>query len=72
MSAQDKIRSFYQSWFITEPILFSVVNTHKLTVNNKIKTLRVGRGLIEFNEGFIDNLKDGDLKQLLVFSKPNR
>lgn len=67
MSAQDKIRSFYQSWFITEPILFSVVNTHKLTVNNKIKTLRVGRGLIEFNEGFIDNLKDGDLKQLLVF-----
>tara|TARA_R110001606_G_scaffold134259_1_gene270582 strand:- start:6548 stop:7963 length:1416 start_codon:yes stop_codon:yes gene_type:complete len=67
MSAQDRIRSFYQSWFITEPILFSVVNTHKLTINNKIKTLRVGKGLIEFNEVFIKELKEEDLKQLLIF-----
>jgi predicted metal-dependent peptidase len=67
MSAQDKIRSFYQSWFITEPILFAVVNTHKLTPNNKLKTLRVGKGLIEFNEEFINKQSEEDLKQLLIF-----
>lgn len=67
MSAQDRIRSFYQGWFIQEPILFSVVNTHKLVQNNKIKTMRVGKGLIEFNESFINNLSEEDLKQLLIF-----
>ena len=65
--AERRIREYYQSWFMTEPVLFSCVNTHKLHVNNKIKTLRVGSGLIEYNESFIEGLDEKQLKELLIF-----
>jgi len=65
--AEARIRSYYQSYFLTEPILFSVVNTHVLTKNNEIKTLRTGNRKIEYNEDFINNLDDKEIKTLLLF-----
>lgn len=64
---ENRIRSYTQSWFITEPVLFSVWNTHKLVKNNKIDTLRIGNGKVEYNEEFVKNLSDKDLKTLLMF-----
>lgn len=67
MNAEARIREYYQTFFITEPILFSCVNTHKITRNNNIKTLRIGSGKIEYNEEYINGLKKDDLKQILIF-----
>lgn len=67
MNAEQRIRSFITPWFITEPVLFSVMNTHTLKANDKIKTLRIGKKLLEYNPKFIDKLDDKDLKTLLIF-----
>ena len=67
MNADKRIRSFTQSWFITEPVLFSVWNTHSLVKNNNIKTVRIGKRRVEYNEKFIMGLEDQDLKTLMIF-----
>lgn len=65
--AERRIREYYQSWFMTEAVLFACVNTHTLVKNNKIKTMRSGKGLIEYNESFIEGLEEKELRELLIF-----
>ena len=67
MNAEQRIREYYQSFFITEPVLFACVTSHRITRNNNVKTLRVGDGKIEYNEKYIDGLSKEDLKQILIF-----
>ena len=67
MNAEQKIRSFAETWFLTEPVLFSTWTTHTIVKNDRISTIRVGNRKVEYNEKFINELPDADLKSLLLF-----
>ena len=67
MNAEQKIRSFAETWFLTEPVLFSTWTTHSIVKNNNIETLRVGGRKVEYNEKFVMGLPDDELKSLLLF-----
>lgn len=67
MNAEQKIRSFAETWFLTEPVLFSTWNTHTIVKNDNIATIRVGNRKVEFNEKFVNELPDTELKSLLLF-----
>jgi len=66
-TSEQRIRSFFTSWFITDPVIFAVVNTHTLVRNDKIKSVRIGNRAIEYNEKFIAAQSEEDLKSLLTF-----
>jgi predicted metal-dependent peptidase len=55
---QAKISAIYDKWFLTEPLFFNVLVTHKLQENNEIITIRSGKKRIEYNRGFVKSLSD--------------
>lgn len=66
MSARERIQQETEQWFLTEPLLFTVYCTHKLTMNpNMLCALRTGKGRIEYNPTLIDQTPDSVLKDLL-------
>ena len=67
MDSISTIKKNLASWYITEPILFAVYTMHALVVNNNIKTIRVGRKRIEFNERYISSLSKRELHEVLLF-----
>jgi predicted metal-dependent peptidase len=66
MSARERIRQVVEKWFLVEPLLFAVWTTHELTVNPRIRSVRVQQGRVEYNPSFIDALDQNELKQVLV------
>ena len=66
MSARERIIEEMEQWFLTEPLLFTVYCTHKLTMNpNMLCALRTGKGRIEYNPTLIDQTADSVLKDML-------
>ena len=53
---QAKISAIYDKWFLTEPLFFNVLITHKLQENNGIVTIRSGLRRIEYNREFVKRL----------------
>ena len=66
MTARERIQQEAEQWFLTEPVLFAVYCSHRLTMNaNMLCPLRTGKGRIEYNPTAIDALQDNQLKDLL-------
>lgn len=66
MTARERIQQEAEQWFLTEPVLFAVYCSHRLTMNaNTLCPLRTGKGRIEYNPTVIDALQDNQLKELL-------
>jgi hypothetical protein len=66
MTARERIQKEVEQWFLTEPVLFSVYCSHRLTMNANMQCpLRSGKGRIEYNSVLIDALRDMDLSELL-------
>ena len=66
MTARERIQQEAEQWFLTEPVLFAVYCSHRLTMNaNILCPLRTGKGRIEYNPTFIDAILDNQLKDLL-------
>jgi len=63
----ERISKITQQWFLTEPLLFGAWSTHQVVLNEQIKTIRVGRGRIEFNSDFANNLDDQTLREVMKF-----
>jgi len=59
------MRQVVERWFLVEPLLFAAWTTHNLSVEPRIRTLRVREGRIEYNPAFIDNLDRRELEALL-------
>ncbi len=68
ISATERIREIVQRWFLSEPLLFGAWTTHELrSAPHQVRTVRVGRGVIEFNPAFVDSLNHEILAEVMRF-----
>ncbi len=65
LSARDCISRVVERWFLAEPLLFSVWMTHHTVADPRIRTIRVRRGMIEYNPDFIIALDQRQLDMVL-------
>ena len=67
MSALERIQQEVEQWFLTEPLLFTVYCSHRLTINPNMQCpLRSGQGRIEYNPSLVEQLSDTQLKAMLT------
>ena len=67
MSALERIQQEVEQWFLTEPLLFTVYCSHRLTINPNMQCpLRSGQGRIEYNPSQVDRMSDTQLKAMLT------
>ena len=67
MSALERIQQEVEQWFLTEPLLFTVYCSHRLTINPNMQcALRSGQGRIEYNPQQVDLMSDTQLKAMLT------
>lgn len=62
---ETRIRRVIEKWFITEPLLFGTILTHRLGPNLHTETIRTGHGRVEYHPHFIDELDDETLEEIL-------
>ena len=66
MNYENRLKAIIKNWFITEPLLFSVVTTHHLVLNDALTVpMRSGRLCIEFSELLTSELSDAELTDYL-------
>lgn len=66
MTSEKRLSAIIKNWFITEPLLFSVVTTHNLVMNDNLTVpMRTGRHCIEFSELLTGELSDAQLTDFL-------
>ena len=66
MTAEKRLSGIIKNWFITEPLLFSVVTTHHLVMNDALTVpMRTGRHCIEFSELLTRELSEPELTDFL-------
>ena len=66
MNSENRLKSIIKNWFITEPLLFSVVTTHHLVANKDLTVpMRSGRLCIEFSDLLTGQLSDAELTDFL-------
>lgn len=66
MTSEKRLSAIIKNWFITEPLLFSVVTTHHLVLNDKLSVpMRTGRQCIEFSGLLTGELSDAQLTDYL-------
>jgi len=66
MTSEKRLNSIIKKWFISEPLLFSVVTTHKLLSNEALTVpMRSGHHCIEFSEDLTKELSDSQLSDYL-------
>lgn len=67
MSALERIQQEVEQWFLTEPLLFTVYCSHRLTINPNMQcALRSGQARIEYNPSQVDLMSDTQLKAMLT------
>ena len=67
MSALERIQQEVEQWFLTEPLLFTVYCSHRLTIHPNMQcALRSGQGRIEYNPQQVDLMSDTQLKAMLT------
>ncbi|MCA9140522.1 MAG: hypothetical protein KDB00_27310 [Planctomycetales bacterium] len=67
VSPRGRITQIVESWFLTEPLLFAAWTMHDVVEQPQVATIRVGRGVIEFNSDFIASLRRDELRSVLSF-----
>ncbi|MEQ1826668.1 MAG: VWA-like domain-containing protein [Pirellula sp.] len=65
LTSPERMAQIVQEWFLVEPLLFGAWTTHQLRSNDRIPTIRVGRGQIEYNSEFLDSLDDQLLGEVM-------
>ena len=66
MTSEKRLSAIIKNWFITEPLLFSVVTTHHLVLNDRLTVpMRTGRLCIEFSDLLTSELSDAQLTDFL-------
>ena len=66
MTSEKRLSAIIKNWFITEPLLFSVVTTHHLVNNDGLTVpMRSGRKCIEFSDLLTSGLSDAQLTDFL-------
>ena len=66
MTCENRLKAIIKNWFITEPLLFSVVTTHHLVLNEGLSVpMRSGRLCIEFSDLLASELSDAQLTDFL-------
>ena len=66
MTSEKRLSAIIKNWFITEPLLFSVVTTHHLILNDELTVpMRTGRQCIEFSGLLTGELSDAQLTDYL-------
>ncbi len=66
MNSEKRLSAIIKNWFITEPLLFSVVTTHHLVLNDGLSVpMRSGRLCIEFSDLLTSQLSDAQLIDFL-------
>jgi predicted metal-dependent peptidase len=67
LTVSERISKVTQQWFLTEPLLFGAWTTHQISSNKNIDTIRVGRGKVEYNPGFLEAISDKTLREVMKF-----
>jgi predicted metal-dependent peptidase len=67
MSVKEKITKIVEKWYLTEPLFFAVWTLHKIIPEERINTIRVRNGCVEYNTTFLDSLNPSDLEAVLGF-----
>ena len=66
MTCENRLKAIIKNWFITEPLLFSVVTTHHLVLNEGLSVpMRSGHLCIEFSDLLASELSDAQLTDFL-------
>ena len=66
MGTEQKINAIIKNWFISEPLLFSVITTHQFVLNDNLTVpFRTGNHCIEFSELLTKELTDAQLSDFL-------
>lgn len=66
MTSENRLKAVIKNWFITEPLLFSVITTHHLVLNDSLTVpMRTGRHCIEFSELLTNELSETELTDYL-------
>ena len=66
MTARERLQQVAEQWFLTEPLLFAVYCSHRLTVNPTIPcAMRTGQGRIEYNPAIIAECGPHQIDELL-------
>ena len=66
MTSENRLNAIIKNWFITEPLLFSVVTTHHLVMNDALTVpMRTGRHCIEFSDLLTKDLSESELTDYL-------
>ena len=66
MNTERRLQNIIKNWFITEPLLFSVVTTHHVVLNEGLSVpMRTGRHYIECSQSLTEDLDDAELSDFL-------
>ena len=66
MTCEKRLKTIIKNWFISEPLLFSIITTHHLVMNDGLTVaLRTGRMCIEFSNLLCSELSDTELTDFL-------
>ncbi len=66
MNTERRLSKIIKNWFINEPLLFSVVTSHNLVLNDSLSVpMRTGLHRIEFSQDLTGSLSDAELSDLL-------
>lgn len=66
MTCENRLKTIINNWFISEPLLFSIITTHHLVMNDGLTVaMRTGRMCIEFSNLLCSELSDTELTDFL-------
>ena len=66
MTCEKRLKTIIKNWFISEPLLFSIITTHHLVMNDGLTVaMRTGRMCIEFSSLLCSELSDTELTDFL-------
>ena len=66
MTSENRLKAVVKNWFITEPLLFSIVTTHHFVLNDALTVpMRTGHKCIEFSELLTKDLSEPELIDFL-------
>ena len=66
MTCENRLKTIIKNWFISEPLLFSIITTHHLVMNDGLTVaMRTGRMCIEFSNLLCSELSDTELTDFL-------
>lgn len=67
LSTRQRVARIVEKWLLVEPLLLATWTSHAFVSEPRIQTIRVQRGRIEYNPGFIEQLSDRHLEATLRF-----